>query len=149
MVEVLIWNFSAKGLKGKGNIGHAALKTSHDYVSWWPSRPVSVTKGRVPARPHDEATDIMAEGAPPDHRIEIRGLDEAAISYWWTSFQTSRDYRLFMQNCSTVVALAMKEGGATKLCRGAGWAWHSWNTIWHPNDVRRYALAAAAGGGKP
>lgn len=35
MVEVLVWNFSPKALKGRGNIGHAALKVGSDYISWW------------------------------------------------------------------------------------------------------------------
>lgn len=145
MVEVLIWDFTPKAFKGQGNIGHAALKVGSEYISWWPSSAVGLLDGVRPARIHSEADDIRAEGTPPAHRIRLNGLDEAAIIAWWKGFRGSSQYRLFVQNCSTVVAMALKAGKGTSKTSGWGYMWDSWNTVWTPNDVRRYAAAIQRG----
>jgi hypothetical protein len=140
MVEVLVWNFMERG-----NIGHAALKVGGDYISWWPQGTASVKDGRHPGVVNDETGDHAAEGRAPDHRIRLVGLDEDAIRRWWHEFREGNEYRLFVQNCSTVVAMALKAGGGTKRTSGLGWAYHSWNTVWTPDDVRRYAEAILRG----
>lgn len=145
MVEVLVWDFSVSDAMKGGNIGHAALKVGGEYVSWWPQNAASLKDGRHPGTASNEATDVVSEGRGPDHRIRLTGLDEDAIGRWWRSFRTGEEYRLFVQNCSTVVAMALKAGGGTARTSGAGWAYHSWNVVWTPNDVRRYAEAIRRG----
>ncbi|MEQ1833827.1 MAG: hypothetical protein ABL977_12295 [Candidatus Eisenbacteria bacterium] len=136
MVEVLVWNFMEHG-----NIGHAALKVGSDYISWWPAGTATIKHGRHPGAVNSESDDLASEGRSPDHRIRIRGLDEDAICRWWHTFRDGEEYRLFVQNCSTVVALALKAGGGTARTSGFGFLYHSWNVIWTPGDIRRYAEA--------
>ena len=140
MVEVLVWNFFERG-----NLGHAALKVGGEYVSWWPQGAASLKDGRMPGTPSDEASDYASEGSAPDHRIRINGLNEDAICRWWHGFRDGAEYRLFVQNCSTVVALALKAGGGTARTSGLGFALDSWNLVWTPDDVRRYAEAIQRG----
>ena len=136
MVEVLVWNFLSNG-----NIGHAAIKVGGDYISWWPSEPASVKHGRSAGMPQSEADDLANEGRAPDHRIRLSGLDEEAIRLWWHGFRDGEEYRLFVQNCSTVVARALRAGGGTARTSGFGYLYHTWNVFWTPDDVRRLAEA--------
>ncbi len=145
MVEVFVWNFSVNDALHGGNIGHAACKVGNEYISWWPQHAVTLKGGRAPGSPNTEILDIQSEGRGPDHRIRLTCLREDAMVVWWRSFRGSNQYRLFVQNCSTVVAMALKAGGGTSLTSGFGWAYHSWNMVWTPNDVRRYAEAIQRG----
>jgi hypothetical protein len=115
------------------------------YISWWPSATVSALDGVRTSVQHTADDDLVAEGRPPHHRIVLNGLDERAIEAWWRTFRVRSQYRLFLQNCSTVVAMALKAGGATQYTSGWDYMWNSWNTVWHPNDVRRYAEAVRDG----
>jgi hypothetical protein len=65
-------------------------------------------------------------------------LDEDAIKTWWDEFNDDDDnlWSTFSQNCSTVVAEALRRGGA----KTPWWDLvNGWNIIWTPQDVRRYA----------
>lgn len=150
MVTVHIWSF-----RGKNEAwGHAAMQVGQTYMSWWPEQP-----GQVPSKVHRNiyashpfrnrtyADDVRDEGQPPDHTIRIDGLDENAIKDWWQSFGLTRDGVLFQgplqswqtlkRNCSNVVATGLKKGGGDKY---STWA-KSWNLVWTPQDVLRYALS--------
>jgi hypothetical protein len=69
--------------------------------------------------------DIGAERGNPNHSIRLDGLDETAIEDWWRASGLTRDemmlegpllpWRTRTQNCSTVVARALRLGGATTL----------------------------------
>jgi len=140
MVEVLVWNFMQNG-----NIGHAAAVVGGEYISWWPTETATLKSGRSAGAPNTLAEDLASEGRPPDHRIRITGLDDDAMVRWWRGFRHSNEYRLFVQNCSTVVGMALTRGGGRNRTSGLGWAWRSWNVVWTPDDVRRYAEAIVHG----
>jgi hypothetical protein len=134
-------------------------------MSWWPERP-----GQIPSKIHRNIyashpfrnrsfeEDVADEQGPPDHTIPLNGLDERAIKDWWQAFGLTRDGVLFQgpllpwetlrQNCSNVVAIALRIGGGD---RYAKWS-KSWNLVWTPADVREYAQSIqqglAAGTGK-
>ena len=150
MVTVYIWSF-----RGKNEAwGHASIQVGQTYISWWPEKP-----GQVPSKIHPNvyashpfrnrsyAEDVRDERQPPDHIVQIQGLDENAIKDWWQSFGLTRDGVLFQgplqswdtlnRNCSNVVATALKKGGGDQYAK---WA-KSWSLIWTPQDVLRYALS--------
>jgi len=154
MLTVNIWSF-----RGKAEAwGHASIQVDKTYISWWPEKP-----GQVPSKIHPKIykshpfrnrtykADVAAEGQPPDRIIGINGLDEEAIKGWWQSFGLTRDGVLFQgpllpwdtlrQNCSNVVATALRVGGGDKY---ATWS-KSWNIIWTPADVLQYAISIQQG----
>ena len=129
MATLYVWLPRYSGPQ-KGNVGHASLELDRnppDYISWWPSGAASLTD---PATASFERSsyqqDVGAEGAPPDHRLSITCLDEAAMGGWWqrVSFDgratpyrdqfwpKTSHYHLYHTNCANVVALAMRIGGA-------------------------------------
>jgi hypothetical protein len=136
MVKVLIWNFLRHG-----NLGHAALEVRGEYISWWPSERAKVMLGRQPGVAGDEDSDAASEGRGPDHRIWLHGLDEDAMCRWWRGFRDGEEYRLVIQNCSTVVAMALKCGGAMSRASVSGFDF----VVWTPSDVRRFAEAIERG----
>ena len=77
--------------------------------------------------------DIQLEGQKPDFEIEIRGLNEKSIQNWWDEFKKSNQWKTLSQNCSTVSAQALKEGG------GKAGFFDSNKIIWTPNDVKNFA----------
>lgn len=157
MVTVYIWSY-----RGKSEAwGHASVQVDQTYMSWWPSMP-----GQVPSKVHPNVyeshpfrnrtydEDVRDEGQQPDHVIHINGLDENAMKDWWQSFGLTRDgvqyqgplqsWATLKRNCSTVAAVALKQGGGDKYA-----AWHkSWNLVWTPADVLDYALSIQRGIGK-
>jgi hypothetical protein len=160
MVVVFIWNYRGKNLAW----GHASLLVDEGspagrvYISWWPS-----ATGREPIIPYaigplqniyrapaikgrNYVQDIRDEEQQPDHRIELHGLDETAIKKWWDNFHRgANQWTTLGQNCSTTVAEALQAGGGDSRTQGiSGW-WSSWNTVWKPSDVLRYALAIQQG----
>jgi hypothetical protein len=154
MLTVYVWSYRGK----REAWGHASLEVGQTYISWWPAEP-----GQVPSKLHENIyashpfrnrtfdEDVAAEGQAPDHVILIDGLDEDAIKDWWQVFGLTRDGTVFEgplpawetlgQNCSTVVATALRIGGGDQY---AGW-WRSWNLVWRPNDVLEYALSIQSG----
>jgi hypothetical protein len=154
MLTVNIWSF-----RGKAEAwGHASMKVDQTYISWWPEKP-----GQVPSKIHTNVyashpfrnrryeEDVAAEGQPPDRVIRIDGLEEKAIKDWWQYFGLTRDGVLYQgplmswdtlrQNCSNVVATALRVGGGDKY---ASWG-KSWNIVWTPADVLQYALSIQQG----
>ena len=73
--------------------------------------------------------DRIAEGTRPDRQIVIYHLDEKAIVRWWHEQRYYPNWRMFLHNCSTVVAEALKAGGAGQRCPG----WDAAGLLrWHP-----------------
>lgn len=150
MVTVYIWN-SRKTSGGK-NVGHASMNVGgHTYVSWWPDEAAGLGRDYHPRRNQTFQDDVQFEGVPPDATIGIDGLDEQRILDWWAGFGLNRSgvelhgplppYNLTRQNCSTIVANGLKAGGGDG---HAGWL-SSWNIVWTPGDVQRYAFAIRSG----
>ncbi|QYK48441.1 MAG: hypothetical protein KF838_00975 [Phycisphaeraceae bacterium] len=143
MVTVYVWNPLV--LTKAPLVGHASMHIGREYVSWWPEQ-----AGRVfntsPYRQRTLEQDIEAEAnRQPDYRIAIDGLDTARMLDWWASVGLQANgmllhgplqaYDLIERNCSTVVAAGLRVGGGDK---HAAW-WNSWNIVWTPRDVMRYA----------
>jgi hypothetical protein len=82
----------------------------------------------------------------PHHNIPLNGLDEPRILAWWGKFNApGRDWSTLGQNCATTVGRALMMGGGDDYSLGAkGW-WHSWNMVWQPNDVHKYAVQIQRG----
>jgi len=154
MLTVYIWSF-----RGKMEAwGHASMQVDQTYISWWPEKPGQVPSGihrdvyaSHPIRNRSYSADVSAEGQSPDHFIRIEGLDEKAIKDWWQSFGLSRDGMLYQgplqswdtlqRNCSNVVATGLRVGGGDKF---ASWS-KSWNLVWTPANVLRYAQSIQRG----
>ena len=145
-LTVYVWDASHDGW------GHASIKLDDDtYISWWPQvddRDGKFKDGEGPLSniydaPHEKnqtyEDDCNGEdGRYPDWSKYIGGLDEDAIKTWWDEFNDDDDnlWSTFSQNCSTVVAEALRRGGA----KTPWWDLvNGWNIIWTPQDVRRYA----------
>jgi hypothetical protein len=76
------------------------------------------------------------EGAAPDFILPVHGLDELKIREWWAGFVANPPHWTTLGvNCSMVVAYALRAGGADNRVRGVSGWWHSWNTVWSPNDI--------------
>lgn len=161
MITVHVWSYRGKNVAW----GHASLQCRASYISYWPEPDGRVPTGvsrlatrvlgnRAPAalrsvyaaspirnRTFDD--DVRDEKQRPDHRIEIDGLDEPKIVAWWRGFGLDggrmhgpmQAWHTTDLNCSTVVARALREGGGDDF---ASWL-PSWNLVWRPDDVRRYA----------
>jgi hypothetical protein len=154
MVTVFIWDFRGSDVAW----GHASLLVDQTYMSWWPegqNRERSKISDQIysvhPIRDRRFSDDTAAEGGPPKHRVEIRGLNEARMKDWWQSFGLMRDGVLYQgpmlpwetlaQNCSTVAARGLSVGGGDRYAR---WI-KSWQVVWTPNDVLNYALSIRTG----
>ena len=167
MVVVHVWEY-----RGKHEAwGHANMTLPRDYISWWPQHP-----GQVPAalprtvsklglspgplanlytsHPIRERTfrqDFDAEGGSPDHNVKLDGLNEEAITQWWSSFGLSLHgeqlqgpmlpWSTLSQNCSSVVAKALQVAGGDTY---ASWT-KAWNVVWTPKDVLGYARSIEGG----
>ena len=116
------------------NVGHAALlcdqTSSSSYISFWPDRQVSLGEPSSPsfATP-SYRSDVEAEGGGPDVSIDLSCLEDSLIDSWWVGLTHNKGYPgpyaleylpesdyydLWRTNCSSIVALAMKIGGAEK-----------------------------------
>jgi hypothetical protein len=129
------------------------------YISWWPGgqgRDFKLSRALpVYSVPHisdrEFETDQEAEGGTgtvrkPDHTIQLSGLDEPRILHWWQAFSAPGNvWSTLGQNCSTTVARALMVGGGDDYAEGiVGW-WRSWNTVWRPDNVLKYAEAISRG----
>lgn len=150
MVTVYIWN-SRKTSNGK-NVGHSSMRVGgHTYVSWWPDETATLGSDYHPRRNQTYEADKDFEGGVHDTSIDLDGLDESKILDWWANFGLVRGgvelqgplppYNITRQNCSTIVANGLKVGGGDEY---AGWL-SSWNIVWTPGDVQRYAYAIRDG----
>ena len=139
----LTWDSSSDGW------GHASMQlTDGTYISWWPSdegREGKQGEGGPTSNIYDAphitnwtyADDKAGEDGRTPWSRDIVGLNETAIKDWWIPFNadTNNLWSTLSQNCSTVVAKALKIGGAE-----VPW-WDGWNFIWIPEDVQRFATA--------
>jgi hypothetical protein len=161
VITVFVWSF-----RGKNEAwGHAALQCGSAYVSWWPANPGQAPSGlsqaairafgqrtpvalrsvyaSVPILARRFEHDVRDEGGQPDQRIVLEGMDESAVVEWWRAFSLDegraagppRPWHTTQLNCSTVVAHALNAAGGD---RYAAW-FHTWNMVWTPRDVLRYA----------
>ena len=130
-----------------GNWGHISLKLSDGtHISWWPSTQIGANKafpGLVPvaiftewvaANPNQTLQkDTEYEGKSPSVLLIPRGLNEANIKAWWTTFSLSAKYNAARQNCSTVVYIALTKGGALNFVDDPGYWW------WNPDRTLQFA----------
>lgn len=139
------------------NVGHASLTLDNthpsDYVSWWPDK-----KHKSFSTP-TFAQDVKLEGGPPSATVKLDFLNDDLIRMWWKRVKLDGrafPYRLeFLpqddkwtldrNNCSHMVWLALKVGGAEKY--GALVTWGA--TLVTPPQIHAYVLriklAAAVG----
>ena len=150
MVTVYVW--SPRSSNGQKNVGHAsALVNPRTYISWWPDEAAGPFRDFYPIRNKTFESDVDDEGHAPDHQVRLQGLDEKSILDWWASFGLVRNgqllqgpmlpYNLTKQNCSTVVATALKRGGGDRYAR---W-FSSWSIVWRPDTILDYALSIEKG----
>jgi hypothetical protein len=121
------------------------------YVSWWPAESAGLGSDYHPIRNKSYQSDVADEGGGPDWTIHLKGLDEKSILNWWEVFGLTKGnamlhgplppYNLLNQNCSTVVAIGLKQGGGDKY---ASW-YSSWSVVWTPQAVLNYALEIKRG----
>lgn len=146
MVLLRIWN---SGKHGGGGWGHSSLEVGGRppagiYISWWPGD----LKGNLPAVFAENMTleqDInKLEKRQPNAVFQIHELDERAIKVWWMKWRgSSYMYRVAGQNCSSVVAKALQEGGSERFAKVM--KWDSTPVIWTPFTLAAYARAIQAG----
>jgi len=150
MIIVYVW--LPKQIGNRKNVGHTSmLVDGHTYISWWPDESAGFGRDYHPIRNKNYSSDVADEGGVPDWSVHLKGLNEAAILDWWEGFGLSRGnlelqgplppYNLAKQNCSTVVACALKRGGGDE---HADW-YSSWSIIWRPQTVLDYASAIRRG----
>ena len=147
MITVYVWNYRGKNVAW----GHASMLVNKTYVSWWPQgqdreKIVGDIYSVRPIPNRTYADDKQDEGQGADHQIVIKGLAEPKIIKWWNHLKSNPASRwtTLGQNCSTTVANALCHGGADEVVDGSNW-WHTWNIVWKPDDLLRYARAIAAG----
>jgi hypothetical protein len=88
----------------------------------------------------DQRTGRRVVPMSPDHTIELQGLDKHRLLTWWRMFNVDgRKWSTLGQNCATTVGRGLMIAGADDYAQGVSGWWHSWNTVWQPNDVLRYA----------
>jgi len=121
-----------KGLSAIENVGHAALGLDDGtYISWWPDHAVSRDSGFRSSgfSTQSFAADIAAEGAKPGLSQPIRGLAEDVIRSWWVRVAErgfaipytiennpkTTHFDLWRTNCSNIVAIALRLGGAERI----------------------------------
>lgn len=150
MIIVHVW--LSKKVGNQKNVGHASLEIpGRAYVSWWPDQAARLRGDFYPIRNKSYFSDVADEGGRPDWNVRLNGLDENKVVDWWSSFGLVRNgellsgplarYNLTAQNCSTVVAIALKQSGADKY---ADWT-TSWSVVWRPQTVLDYARSIERG----
>jgi hypothetical protein len=82
--------------------------------------------------------------AIPTLSVEKKGLDDKAIIRWWRIYNRRQNpkWSTFEKNCSVIVQLALRVGGAAKFAKPHTTA--SW-LCWTPTDVKEYANAILKG----
>lgn len=150
-VTVFVWKPHA------GQVGHAAVEVKSSsgstYISWWPNereklqeygKPISVFWG-VSGTRFTFAQDMQGEGGRPPLRVNIKSLRENDIVEWWRKFPIrNRHWSLLNTNCALVSANALRAGGGSDTLKTWEAWFSSWNTVWTPMDVYRYAMQIKA-----
>ncbi|KAG1713831.1 hypothetical protein GQR58_002308 [Nymphon striatum] len=136
------------------NVGHASLtltkSSSPSYISWWPNR--DHTSYQTPSY----SEDVTAEGGLPT-TTNLDCLDEDAIMHWWdrirvdgrafpykaSLFPAEDKWTLERTNCSHMVWMALKAGGAEDFAKLITWG----QEIVTPPQIHLYAqrISMAAG----
>lgn len=160
MITVYVW---LPNWRKKNYGGHTSMLVSGlTYISWWPADDRKLGN-RSPIRNRKYSGDIVAEGGKPDWSIQLNGLDEQSILDWWEKFGLTKGntwqgipylgepdellagplppYNVIEQNCSTVVASGLKQGGGDKYAN----SYDSWSVIWRPRTVLHFALSIQKG----
>ncbi|KAL3855415.1 hypothetical protein ACJMK2_014626 [Sinanodonta woodiana] len=140
-IKVYIWNFQGP----TEALGHASMSLSDGtHISWWPrgGNEGKYVKGNaVKAPPVHCMTlkdDIEGEdGKQPDviRTIPPGHINEDDIKTWWESFSKEENWRLFGQNCSTVVYMALRAGSALDVFPAAAKSDYESVLIWTPGKV--------------
>ena len=95
-------------------VGHAALKCSGQYYSFWPVNGVDLWSSTDACHGHTETEDETSEGRLPDSiKCLSCPVDESAIGpVWQTTLQEcksgTRQFCLYGGNCSTSVGRLLK-----------------------------------------
>jgi hypothetical protein len=150
MITVYVW--LTKRVGSQKNVGHSSMMVAGlTYISWWPDEAAGFGRDFHPIRNKSFQSDVKDEGSKPDVIVLLDGLDENAILDWWQQFGLTRGhvefqgplppYNLAKQNCSTVVANALRKGGGDQY---ATW-YSSWSVIWRPQTLMEYAQAIQQG----
>lgn len=165
MIKVYIWYYVGKGQAW----GHASMEVNQRYISWWPqgdrrlpykgtalpSKVISSLGNLYSVLPIGNRTfydDLSDEKGQPNSIITIEGLNKNYIIFWWNHFALSyggtneqgpiqNTWSTLDLNCSSVVALGLKEGGGDNY--SSYWKYH--NYIWRPNDVKNFAESIVQG----
>lgn len=134
------------------NVGHASLTldrtTPQSYLSWWPNK--DHTAFSTPTY----VQDIQLERGPPSFTVLLDCLDEDSIRMWWDRvkldgrafpyrgefFPADHKWTLDRNNCSHMVWLALKVGGAEKHAELIRWG----ADIVTPPQIHAYALRLKA-----
>jgi hypothetical protein len=139
----------------ENQVGHAAVGVSGPdgecHISWWPGGEGKAADGGkaksvywgVPAERYSLQRDIEGEGNRQPTSVRLHGLDEKAIVKWWGDFANVH-WSLLNTNCAQVAADALRAGGASDPVAWRDWT-DTWNTVWTPMDVLRFAKAVEAG----
>jgi hypothetical protein len=96
------------------DLGHASLEVSGGlpkgkrYLSWWADGATEIAGGRLMGR--TLGMDAETYGGSPTRVYSFPGLDATAIKAWLAT--QSQSYNLVTRNCATMVAEALREGGA-------------------------------------
>lgn len=130
MAVVLVW-LPSRSAEGGINVGHAALLADRarrpTYVSWWPDGGVDKSQTGTSGHVNNSfENDVRSEGGQQPISVDLPNLADQMIADWWgrvrdTGFAVpyslevlpqSKDYDLYINNCSTIVFRAMMIGGA-------------------------------------
>jgi len=123
-----------------GHVGHASLELENKtYISWWPEGKGALFVPYSPDLKRTLERDVHEEGNRFPERIYIPGLNEDRIARWWSDFKKNNSYELAHKNCSTIVAKALKVGGADSsyfIDKGS----RDNTLVWTPDRAKNYAL---------
>jgi hypothetical protein len=107
------------------NVGHASLTLDrtfpHGYISWWPGK-------NTPFATPSYEDDVKLEDCPPTVSVRLDCLNEKYIFNWWSYIKNGNipspyhpayhpvdfTWNLDRNNCSHMVWLALKVGGAER-----------------------------------
>jgi hypothetical protein len=127
-----------------GGVTIARFTNDEDYVSWWPKTEETKKESSLGQNINHVVTDISREGYLPDYIYELADTLEkrAAMQACWKAIYTKATghYRLYLKNCSTVVARVLRAGGYSAGAYSGIWYDHS--TIWTPLKIAEFVSRA-------
>ncbi|PVI03236.1 hypothetical protein DM02DRAFT_670026 [Periconia macrospinosa] len=146
--RVLIWSYLGLDVA----VGHASITIPDPeggpdiYISWWPGSEGRTNLPFLPltfsAPANNDQTwndDRYLEGTEPEFVLPVFGIDGTAVKNWWKGFNVpGAKWNAYSTNCSTVVYLALLNGGVIP---------NSWKprlaipTPWTPTTVMKLVMA--------